>query len=363
MFLCLLGAGGVLAPSLRAEATPSSEAAQGRAAAPAARSAASLGPGAWCVHAGAPSLGAPLIDRRGRVVMATTDGYVHSFERRGRYRWSYTLSGAVAGPVAQRSKDGAIWVGTTDRQLYSIATDGRLQGRITTAAPVATGLVRRRDGSLLYGSGRALYATTAFGGARWRVDLGAALSGPPVQGSENITWVAAGRELLRVEGAWRLQRFPLPGEALGPPLRLAQGVAIVAGGDLLSFDDAGQLRWPRGDVAVAAVAGRGVVGVSPRGQVRWFDADGQQLKREGPASDAGGHGGVGAPAASPQVLAGVTYVPLLSGELVGVDRQGQVVRRWRLSTAPLGELAIDVPGRRLLATVSGGRICSVPLVE
>lgn len=304
-----------------------------------------------------------MINRRGRVTVATTDGYVHSFERRGRYRWSYTLSGAVAGPVAHRSKDGALWVGTTDRQLYSIAADGRLLGRITTAAPVATGLVRRSDGSLIYGSGRALYATTAFGGARWRMDLGAVPSGPPVPGLENVTWVAAGRELLRVEGAWRLRRFPLPGEALGPPLKLPQGVAVVAGGDLLSFDDAGQLRWSRGDVAVAAVAGRGLVGVSPRGEVRWFDADGRQLERSSPAGDEGGRGELGAPAAAPGVLAGVAYVPLLSGELVGIDRQGQVVRRWQVSTAPLGELAIDVTGRRLLATVLGGRVCSVPLVE
>lgn len=373
---CALVAGGWLVPVAHAQpaAPPRVEVRTAEAVGrvPAAR----LGPGAWCVHAGAPTVGPPVVDGAGHVVVATTDGYVHSFERHGRYRWSYTLSGAVAGPMALRPRDGTLWVGTTDRQIYSISAQGRLRWRVTTGAPVGSGLVLQSDGSLLYGSGRALYAVTAFGGARWRMDVGARLSTPPVPGKPGITWVAADGELLRVEGAWRLRRLPLPGESVGPPLRLEDGVAVVAGGDLLSFDDDGRLRWSRGDVAAAGVSGRGdLVAVSRAGAVRWFGADGQRLETQeqdpetrgqGPETEEPGASSaerLGAPSSSPQVFQGVAYVPLLSGELVGVDRSGRVVRRWRLSTTPLGELGVDRRGRRLLATVAGGRICSVPLVE
>lgn len=311
----------------------------------------------WCVHAGAPTTAAPRIDRQGHVYVATTDGYVHSFSREGSYRWSYTLQGAVAGPIALRPEDGTVWIGTTHRRVYALDTTGRLHWTFDTVAPVLTGLVRRSDGTLLFGASRTLYAVSGGGGARYSVPLGSFVSALPVPEGRDITWVAAGRELLRLEGAWRARRIPLPREARGGPMLLPEGVAVLAGEELLVFDRDGKPRWSRPGVAGIAGDGAGLALVDVAGDVRWLRSDGEVavLLAGGAESPLSG---------SPEAFGAALYLPLGSGEVREVHRGGEPARRWRVGEGEgVDGITVDGPGRRFVATSSGGRICSVPLVE
>src|SRR5690606_14887190 len=65
----------------------------------------------WCASGGAPIVGAPVVDESDRSYIATADGYLHAFERDGRFRWSYTVKGTPLGSVSIRPSDGAILMG------------------------------------------------------------------------------------------------------------------------------------------------------------------------------------------------------------------------------------------------------------
>lgn len=313
--------------------------------------------GRWCVHAGAPVAAPPVVDGRGRVYVATTGGHVHSFTRQGSYRWSFTLSGAVAGPMALAPDDEVLWIGTTDRRVLSLGTMGRLRWALTTVAPVLTGLAHDGRGALLFGAGdRHVYSVSTQGGVRWRVALRTFANDTPTAGSQGVTWVTAGNELLRLQGAWRVHRVALPEPAMGGPLRVEGGVAVVAGSRLLVFDEMGEERWSRGDVAVVSAAPeRSLVVVSPEGTLTWLDGDGKE-RAEGTLLGA-------PPTARPALSQGVAYVPLSSGELWGAHPEEGVVARWVVSRAPLKEVTVDPGGGRAIVAIAGGRICSVPLVE
>lgn len=311
--------------------------------------------GRWCVHAGAPVVAPALVDRQGRIYVATTE-HVHSFDRQGSYRWSFTLSGAVAGPLVLGPREDVLWIGTTDRRVLALSTAGRLWWALDTVAPVLTGLGFDGRGSLLLGAGdRSVYAVSTGGGVRWRVPLGAFPNATPAPAGGGITWVTAGDELLRLQGAWRLRRVPLPEPALGAPLLVPGGVAVVAGSRLLVFDDAGEPRWAREDVAVVARApDDALVVVSPAGKLTWLDGDGRERAEAL----------LGAPPTAPPAIAqGVAYVPLASGEVWAAYPEAGAVTRWAVSESPLKEVTADAEGGRLIVTVAGGRICSVPLVE
>lgn len=311
----------------------------------------------WCVHAGAPVAAPPVSDAAGRLYVATTDGYVHSFTGAGHYRWSFTVSGAIAGSPVVRPSDGTVWVGTTARRVFAITATGRLGWALDTVAPVLTGLVRQTDGTLLYGAGAFVYAVSSGGGARWRVPVGAPVSVAPAPAPGGVLWVTAGSELLRLEGAWRTQRFPLEAEAWTPPLPLPGGVAVLTGDELVVFSDQGERRWSRSGVLGAQRDGAGSLAlVDARGAVQWRAPDGQLL-HESPVA-------LTAPlAGAPAVWNRAAYLPLHSGEIVEVPQGPGPGRRWQLPGGPVTGLGVDEVGRRLLAALAGGRICSVRLVE
>lgn len=311
--------------------------------------------GFWCVHAGAPVVAPAVVDRRGSIYVATTE-HVHAFSRQGSYRWSFTLSGAVTGPLVLAPQEDVLWIGTTDRRVLSLSTTGRAGWALTTVAPVLTGLAFDGRDSLLLGAGdRSVYAVSTRGGVRWRVPLGAFPNATPAPGPGGVIWVTAGRELLRLQGAWRMRRVALPEPVFSAPLLVSGGVAVVAGSRLLVLDEAGEERWSREDVAVVVGApDEGLVVVSPEGKLTWLDADGRER----------GEARLGAPpTATPALVHGVAYVPLASGEVWGAHPEQGVVGRWAVSEAPLKEVTADAAGRRLVVTVAGGSICSVPLVE
>lgn len=297
--------------------------------------------------------GEPLVDGAGRVYVTTTDGYLHSFEPDGRYRWSYTVSGAVMGKPVIRPSDGALLVGTSDRWLYAVMDTGLLGFAYPTLVPVMSSLVSGPDGSILFGGGDGyLYAFSPGGTARWRAPLGGILTGDPWLGPGGSVWVASGRELLRLDKAWRAHRSVLPAEAVSSPVGLGDGVAVIAGDELIAFDREGRGRFSKRGVAFAASSGSGVLSVSPEGRVEIVDASGRSVFLRALRS---------APSAAPLGFGGVIYVPLMNGFLAAIGRGAEAVELLPVGDGALGRPVLDAARRQLLVPVSGARICAVAL--
>ncbi len=308
----------------------------------------------WCVGAGAPMLGEPIVDRLGRVYVGTTDGYVHSFESDGRYRWSYTVSGAVVGRLALRPADDAVLVGTTRQLVYAITSGGQLNWKFRTITPVMTGLAPGGSDLVLFaGADQYVYALSTRGAARWRAPLGGFADADPLMTRDGVVWVAVGDSLLRVERSWRTRRLALPAEAVGAPLAFEGGVVVIAGNSVLGFDSEGQRLFSHPDVRFVASGTSTLVAVGIDGRVFTLDRTGETRALAVLGA---------APSAPPAVGSDAAYVPLVTGELatVSLNEPGRPAARFVASSA-LGRPVLDPPRRQLLIETATSQICAVPL--
>ena len=165
----------------------------------------------WCSSGGAPIVGLPVVDERERAYVATSDGYLHAFERDGRFRWSYTVKGTPLGSVSLRSSDGVILMGTTRRFVYAINQSGALHWTFRTLTPVWSGLFALNARTVVFlGHDRRLYAlANSTGGARYRVRAPGAPMGGPIVAPHDVVWVSLADGVARFESALKLEKFPL----------------------------------------------------------------------------------------------------------------------------------------------------------
>ena len=172
----------------------------------------------WCASGGAALVGEPALDKQERVYAATSDGYLHAFERDGRFRFSYTVQGTPLGSVSLRPSDGAILLGTTAGQIYAINQSGSLHFRHSTQAAVWSGLYALNAQSVVFlGLDWRLYALSNRGRALYRVRAPSVPTTEPVVADHDVVWVGLDGAVARFVSAYRLERIPLSGtESPGP---------------------------------------------------------------------------------------------------------------------------------------------------
>lgn len=184
----------------------------------------------WCASGGAPIVGQPVLDDRERAYVATSDGYLHAFERDGRFRWSYTVKGTPLGSVSIRPNDGAILIGTTAQRIYAIQQGGGLGWSFSTLTPVWSGLFALNPSTVVFlGHDQRLYALGNNGAAKYRVKAPSDPMGDPVIAADDVVWVPLVDGVARFEAAFKLERFPLP-HPIEQVVVLGDGIVARGGG-------------------------------------------------------------------------------------------------------------------------------------
>jgi hypothetical protein len=306
----------------------------------------------FCVHGGAPLVGVPLVDAEGRLYLVTQDGYLHSYEGDGRFRFSFTVSGTPLGRPSLRASDGAVLLGTTARAVYGIGSQGQLFFRAHTVTPVWSGLHAQGTTAVVYiGLDRFLYALSNHGAALYRVAIPGQPVGEPTVGPGGTVWIPLDNGLARFQQAFSVKRFPLPGPADELVLG-ARGPLAVSSGVLYAFDAAG----------VAAAHGRAQALISDGTSVLAFDGDGRTFWLEG-----GDPERAAALATQPLLpngpgglLQGRALVPLESGDLAEVDLREPThprVRAVAILSEPLTLAAFSPRAGRVLVTSRSGQAC------
>jgi len=307
----------------------------------------------FCVHGGAPAVGYPLVDRLGRLYLVTQDGYLHSYEPDGRFRFSFTVSGTPLGSPSLRPSDDAILLGTTARSVYGIRTDGQLSFRATTLTPVWSGLHARDPRSVIYiGLDRYLYALSNHGVALYRVPIPGQPVGEPAVAPGGVVWIPLDTGLARIREALSVQRFPTAAPVDQVVLG-ARGPFALSGGQLWSFAQDGTA-LAHGPAEGLLGDGTSVLAWDGEGGGTWFP------------------GGDPSRATTLRVLAGLqpsgagglwghqALLPLDDGEVALLDLADSgvpTVRKLKILSEPV-ELAAFTPSRaRLLVTSRGGRAC------
>lgn len=308
----------------------------------------------WCASGGAPIVGAPVVDQAERSYVATSDGYVHAFERDGRFRWSYTVKGTPLGSVSLRPSDGAILIGTTGQFIYAINQDGSLRFRYPTLTPVWSGLHALNSKTVVFlGHDERIYAISNEGLRKYRVHAPSAPMGEPVVAPGDVVWLPLVDGLARFEAAFKLDRFPLSApveeaEALG------NSAVVRAGGRafLLATDGKtqalGPARFLSGD-------GERVLLARSDGSLSLLSANGKRVSLDVPKEL------VAALSAAPALSGDRVWLPLTDGRVVVTDFTHQDPIEVTLKNSALSTPVVGRTGKWALVPSRGGEFCAVEI--
>lgn len=287
--------------------------------------------------------------------MATSDGYLHAFERDGRFRWSYTVKGTPLGSVSLRPSDGAILMGTTGRYIYAINQDGSLRFRFPTLTPVWSGLLALNPSTVVFlGHDRRIYALGNNGTRRYRVRAPSDPMGGPVVAPDDVVWLPLEDGVARFQAAYKLERFelPVPVEQVVP---LGRDVVALGGGEAFFVSKTGQV-GRLGRARMLAGDGQRVVLVRLAGTLELLTSE---LSTEHVAQGATAR----APLSAPPTLVGEhVWLPYQDGtvQIVALRGKGESIE-FAAHDGPVSSPVVGPSGRFAIVPTPGGRFCAVEL--
>ncbi len=306
----------------------------------------------WCASGGAPIVGAPVVDELERTYVATSDGYLHAFERDGRFRWSYTVKGTPLGSVSLRPSDGAILVGTTERFIYAINQNGGLRFRYPTLTPVFSGLHALNETTVVFlGHDTRLYAISNTGARLYRVRAPSGPMGEPVVAPGDVVWLPLEDGVARFESAFKLDRFALP-FAVEAVVPLGTG-AVARGAGKATFVSLDGRTEELGAARFVSSAEGSVVIVRPDGTVVTVN---ESFSMTELTVDKALMQKLSAP---PEARGSALWLPLEDGRLVVVTKTGNSRWELQLDRGPLSTPVIGRSGTWALVPSRGGDFCAV----
>ena len=169
-----------------------------------ARAAALLPTQRFRFDAGAPLLAPAAVAEDGTLCVGTADGYVHSLNADGSYRWSHSVPGAIR---RRPLHVGGLWyVVTSGARVVALGAEGTVAWVFKAPNEVNSELAADADGTAYFvGIDRFLYGLTAHGAVTVRAPFGEPKAGPE-RGADGAIWAENQRgELFQVR-ARRVRR-------------------------------------------------------------------------------------------------------------------------------------------------------------
>lgn len=311
----------------------------------------------WCSSGGAPIVGEPVVDDQERAYVATSDGYLHAFERDGRFRWSYTVKGTPLGSVSLRPSDGAILMGTTAKYVYAIAQTGTLRWSFQTLTPVWSGLFALNQDTVVFlGHDTRLYALGNNGAARYRVRAPGDPMGGPVIADDDVVWVPLADGIAKFEAAFRLEKFG-PKQAIEQLVVLGDGVVARGGGQAYFVSAQGEVE-SLGAASQLAGNGREVLLLDDQDGGRIIARDLTEQKLVSLLPDPSLQ-----VSAAPKLNDSDIWIPTTAGVLVIFDRKTNARRVVAVADRPLSTPVVGRSGTWALVPQPGGEFCAVDLSD
>jgi hypothetical protein len=309
----------------------------------------------WCASGGAPIVGAPVVDENERTYVATADGYLHAFERDGRFRWSYTVKGTPLGSVSLRPGDGAILMGTTARYIYAIGQDGSLKFQYSTLTPVWSGLHALSPSTVVYlGHDSRLYALGNNGERKYRVKAPSDPMGGPVVADGDVVWVALVDGVAKFEAAFRLTRYPLP-VAVEEVVVWGKGMVALGGGRAFSVSAEG-VTSEISRARFVASDGISVVIIDEQGRPHLMDGDSNSVHLDWEED-------IPPLSAAPTLIRDAMWSAHIDGTVRVHPRDGSRSRVVHVSNGALSSPVVSLSGKFALVPTPSGRFCAVELLS
>jgi len=243
----------------------------------------------WRYQADGNIWGTPAMTEDGTIVFTTWggEGYTHAVKPDGTLLWKKKIGGHSSASSVTIAKDGTIYFGNDDKNIYAVYPNGTLKWSYPTGYIVLGAPAIGDDGTIYEGSGDYyLYALNPNGTLRWKYQTGDYIKGSVTIAPDGTLYVPSFDgyfHTLNTNGTLLWKGYS--GDHLAARgLALAEDGTIYIGTELLrAYYPNGTLKWQtdvQGEIyntvpAVSAdgtiyvTAGAALVAVNPDGGIKW----------------------------------------------------------------------------------------------
>jgi outer membrane protein assembly factor BamB len=195
-----------------------------------------VGGSAWTYRTGGPVNCTPTV-ANGTVYIGSDDGYFYAIHAgTGRLAWRHRTGGPVrsTSQLGTGSDSDEVFVGSDDQHVYALGTDGKLQWRVATSAPVTAGVIY--ESGVIYASDTKgnLYGLYSLGGSvAFRTSVRGAVRGTPAFLGEFLYLGSADSAVHQLNslGGHQNWSYPTSGPVNSGPSVSADGTTVYAGDD------------------------------------------------------------------------------------------------------------------------------------
>lgn len=204
---------------------------------------------AWTFDTGGPVEGAAVELDDGTLVVGSLSGKLFALSPEGTARFTVDLRGRVyATPLASAER---IYVGSDAQKMFALDRQGNIRFQLQTDGDADTGASFDGSGTLVFASGRVLYAAKADGTLLWRAQAKRKCYSSPAVGDDGTVFVGSQDDHLyaiAADGSLRW-RVDLGADVDSSPALLDDGTVVVGtdrGQVLALAADTGTIRWSTG---------------------------------------------------------------------------------------------------------------------
>ncbi|MBU4262669.1 MAG: PQQ-binding-like beta-propeller repeat protein [Proteobacteria bacterium] len=185
----------------------------------------------WTYDTGGEVNSSPTIDKNGIIYVGSNDNNLYAVNPDGTLKWIYSTNGGIQSSPAI-GRDGTIYVGSRDNNVYSIRPDGTLKWYYSTDGEITSSPTIGNDGTIYISSYDSnLYAFNPDGTLKWDYSAGWAT---PTIGRDGTVYAGfAGLRLhaLTATGSLKWQSEPASNWPQTVPALSPDGTAIYYGAD------------------------------------------------------------------------------------------------------------------------------------
>lgn len=114
-------------------------------------------------------------------------------------KWSFSMAGHWASQPAI-AEDGTVYVGSADRHLYALSSDGQLKWKFATGDAVFSTPAIARNGTIFFGSNdHYLYALSPDGKTKWEFQTGGQVFSPTIGPDGTVYALSANGKLYAIQ--------------------------------------------------------------------------------------------------------------------------------------------------------------------
>lgn len=235
--------------------------------------------------------GTPAISRDGTIYAGSHDCNLYAVSPAGQVQWQVRTQGEIHSSPAIAS-DGTVYFGSKDGHVYAVSQEGAIRWKVKTGGPVASSPAIASDGTVYVGSADGqVYALSPDGSVKWTAKTGEEVESSPALGPDGTIYcVVETLYAISPEGKVKWKKLPVCHQT--KPAVGRDGVVYVTAlrepttglHSLYALSPAGEVKWEielhDGLIQYSPAVGPGgkvyhgdyggcIRAISPSGRIRW----------------------------------------------------------------------------------------------